>query len=72
MPYALLSATLATHALQLKSTWVLFAFNCFFTPAGSNALMCFWACHVVSLQMNEGLFSFLNSMAEADVLCVAA
>jgi len=52
MLYAPSSATLATHALQLKSTWVLFAF--FYT--GSNDLMYFWACHVVNLRIMEGLF----------------
>jgi hypothetical protein len=71
MLYALSSATLATHALQLKSAWVLLAFLLFFYT-GSNDLMYFWAYHVVNLRMKEGLFSFLSCMAEADVLCVAA
>jgi hypothetical protein len=70
MLYAPSSATLATHALHLKSTWVLFAFLLFFYT-GSNDLMFFWACHVVNLRIKEGLFSFLSSMVEADVLCVA-
>jgi hypothetical protein len=43
-----------------------------FFYTGNNDLMYFWASYVVNLRIRKGLFSFLSSMAEADVLCVAA